>query len=273
MSEGIIYYNIDRGALVRLTVSLHTLRKIYDGPIGIVCNNPELCSFFAKNYGASINYIELVRTKKNTTLLNKCLLHKWTPFDKTIFVDADTIVLKPFWEELFKDLDTNGFLVSHYSEWSNRTRRIKLRLKEWEQIHPRLYKSSIKEEHPAVNTGTFAFSKNSLFMKDWYAQAMPGYRFFIPDEVCCQLMLGSYSHKIISNQYNVSCNHGTITEDSKIIHFHGRKHCRIDGTTYLNNSHLWYEQFKEVYHLDFIKDNIQFDKQLKENIKKWISLS
>lgn len=271
MSSGIIYYNIDRGALVRLVVSLYTLRKIYSGPVSIICNNPNECLYLAKEFNTSLQEITLARTKKNTTLLNKCLLHKWSPYDKTIYIDADTIILKPFWNDIFNELDNEDFLVSHYSEWSTKTRRVWLRLREWKNIHPRLFKSSIKIERPAVNTGTFAFNKDSIFMRDWYDQAKPGYRFFIPDEVCCQLMLGAYPHKIIGSQYNVSCNHGELTDDSRILHFHGRKHCRIKDGAYLNNSKLWYDQLKEVLDMDFVQRNIKFDKVLKENITKWTS--
>ncbi len=267
-TKGVIYYNAGRGALVRLTVSLHTLRKIYNGPITILCDVDSLehCLPLKDLFGVNIVSIKLAKLRKNRVLLTKCLLHKVTPYEKSIYIDADTIIFKDPTEYIFDKLNYFDFVVPQFSNWTTKTRKIKKRLAEWKDVYPELYKESVKPR-VAINTGTFGFNKQSTLMRDWYKLAVKGKQFFIPDEVCCQLMLGTYPYSSISMDFNTSCKLDDITDNTYILHYHGRKNCRWDGDKFSFNAHLWVEQFKQIRNLDIIKDNIYYERQLRKNIK------
>ena len=42
MTNGVIYYNYGQGALLKLMVSIHSLRKVYGGPITILAHGKGL---------------------------------------------------------------------------------------------------------------------------------------------------------------------------------------------------------------------------------------
>jgi hypothetical protein len=66
-------------------------------------------------------------------------------------------------------------------------------------------------------------------MKDWFGMAFKGRELFIPDETCCQLMVPQYPHVIADHRFNCSYKYDNPDDpDIRVIHYHGRKHCRID---------------------------------------------
>ncbi|MFW6121938.1 MAG: hypothetical protein ACOC80_13730, partial [Petrotogales bacterium] len=79
-----------------------------------------------------------------------------------------------------------------------------------------------------------------------------------------------YKNAVVPSIYNCSCKYDNVNSKTKVIHYHGKKHCRIDDNgKFLYNSDKWYSEFEKIKHLDFVKDNIQFDSQLRKNIGKY----
>jgi hypothetical protein len=247
-TKGVIYYNYGEGCLARLAVSLHTLRKHYDGPVTVISDGQEsgrVCKLLRADQRLKIDLVEPrvdVRTGKNHAYLSKCRLHEMTPYDVSLFIDADTIIrgdLTP----LLPLAEQHEFVVPQFSNWVSHGRMISRRIMEWQHIRPRDMKHALKFG-PALNTGVMAFTRDSKFMKDWFRVARRGRGFFIPDETSCQVVLWRYPHKVVEHQYNASCRYDDCQDPNvRLVHFHGRKHCRA-GLPF--NGQMWVDAYNEV---------------------------
>lgn len=272
--EGVIYYNVGHKCLVRLSVSILTLRKHYTGPVTILSGNEgfEECKKIADYFNVDILLADFDSDReKNWVLLNKCRLHEKTPYEKTIFIDSDTVVLKDF-SDVFDRLDRTDFVVTQFANWETAGRHYRKRLKRWkDKVSPLTYKGIFTEKR-AVNIGFYGWAKGAEIFSDWYTLAKTGREGFIPDEMACQILLPGYQieqdYDIIDSRYNTSCKFEKVTEDIKILHFHGRKHCRIEDGKYLYNSDFWYKYFDEIKDKDIVATNIQYDRMLLKNLHK-----
>ncbi len=262
-THGIIYYNAKKAYLVRLAVSISSLRKVYDGSIAILCDEESKteCEKIGEKFDAKVKAVDFSTIDRNKKLCNKTLLHKFTPFKTNIFLDADTLVLKETVSKFFKSADEHQFVSTQFADWTPKTGIIKKRINEWKDI---VDVNKALEYPYAINTGVFAFKTDSKLMNDWYSLASKGNGFFIPDEVSCQIMLAGYQHATVGASFNTSCKFGKVHNRTAIIHYHGNKHCRINGS-YLHHSDLWYKEFDTIR--DFVKDNIKHDKQLRKHLE------
>lgn len=272
--RGLVYYNIDKGAIVRMAVSLSTCVNHYPKERIVILSDYKgysECEKIANYFGVNLQLIETEKLDRKEVLLNKCLLHKITPFENTIMLDSDTIVLNKF-EELHDMADKYDFVVAQFCNWTNRTRTIKKRILEWKSIYSELTDDALADEYPSVNTGVYAFRKDSELMKNWFDIAKHGTHMFIPDEQSCHLLLPKYKSKIVSHDYNCSCKYDVVTNDTKVVHYHGRKHCRVEikdnMIQFLFNSNLWYDKFNLISNLDFIENNIEYDRQLRKYLRR-----
>jgi hypothetical protein len=252
MDKGIIYYNSGTGCLPRLTVSLYSLRKHYDGPVTVISDGSEssvLCKKLQADPRLNISILEPhidVRKGKNHHYLAKCRLHEVTPYDPSLFIDSDTIIVGDL-TPLFAIAQEHEFAVPRFANWITTGRMISKRILEWKDIRPRDMKQAISFG-PAVNTGVMAFRRDSKFMKDWFRVARRGRSFFIPDETSCQVILWRYPHKVVEAFYNASCRTDECKNpNARLIHFHGRKHCRV-GFPF--NANLWIDAYREVCDLN-----------------------
>jgi hypothetical protein len=265
-SEGLIYYSKGKRVAARLAVSIHSCRKHYSGPITIISDSEgyTLNKAIADNLNSDIIKVDL---NDSHALLNKCLLGTVTPYDRTIFLDADTLVINKF-DELFTLIDKYQFLIPQFTTWSAKATPIRRRILAWKDIYPKDSKIALSFPH-ALNTGVFAFSKDSQFNKDWYKLAIPGRGQYIPDEMSCQIMISKYTHLVISKDYNTSCKYDQLCPTTKIVHYHGRKNCRWDedNKKWLFNADLWIKEFKEIMNYTFMKDIILEDTRLVSSMK------
>lgn len=226
--NGVVYYNRGRKLLVRLIVSLYSLRQHWTGPITILSEGDhEACEKIAKWFQC-----ELIRVTfptvggKNEVFVNACLVGKHTPYDVTTWIDSDTLVVGEIYD-LFTAAEEHEFAIAQFADWTTHRGRIYKRIKAWEGLLPEQWIAEAIALGPAVNCGVFAFHKRSSLVRDWYSYAVKGLATMIPDEVCCQILLAQYPHKIMPPEFNVSCKYGEpFSEDNRIVHYHGRKHCR-----------------------------------------------
>jgi len=263
-SRTVLYYNAGNSYLTRLAVSISSLRNVYTGNTTILCDAGSFteCSRIAKYFSAECKAVDFSMSDRNTRLFNKTVLHQFTSYPTNLYLDADTLVVKDP-GKLFKAVEANEFVVTQFADWTPKTTVVEKRIREWKDIMP-IDKAM---EYPyAINTGVFAFTKDSGIMKAWFNAAVKGADLFIPDEISCQVLLPDFKHFTANASFNTSCKYGRMNRKTKIIHYHGNKHCRIADGKYLFHSDLWYREFDRIKHLDFVKDNIQFDNKLMENI-------
>lgn len=228
-TRGVVYYNSGTSCAVRLLVSLASLRKHYSGPVTILSEGDPshvLCERIAEALDARVlKWDSGVSPGKNAPFLAKTRLHFGTPYEVTVALDSDTLVVGSI-DELFEKAEEDTFCVAQLAAWRTRGRIIQKRLSKWEDILPGDLKSAI-EFGPAINTGVTAFHRNASIFQEWYSVAERGREHFIPDEVSCQMMLHRHPHCILDGRWNRSCRHDDPNlPDTRIIHYHGRKHCR-----------------------------------------------
>ena len=267
--QGLIYYNIGMKCLVRLAVSISTLVNHFADQITILADDDGFseCEKIAKHFCVNIMKANFTHIDgKNIPFLNKCRLDVKTPYDKTIFLDSDTIVLNNFYE-VFKMLDDHEFIVTQMCKWMSNKGPYRKRIEGWKNhINREIFEHAF-DEPKAVNIGFYAWRKGAKIFDNWLYTAMKNQESFIPDEIACQILLPHVPHLVIGSEYNTSCKHEELTENSKTLHFHGRKHCRIDEKgNYLYHADSWYRQFDKIKEWPFIKDNIKYDAQLRRNL-------
>ena len=276
MKRGIVYYNCGDKMAVRLAVSIHSLRKFYDGDITILSEGDISHAFvypIADKYNCKVQNTVFNGTDgKNTTYLNACLVGNHTPYETTIWIDSDTVCLRPF-SELFEAAEKYQFAIAQFSDWKTKG-KIGGRINAWKGILPDHWIERALAFGPAINCGVFAFHHTSTLVRDWWKLAKQGQHTMIPDEVCCQIMLAQpeYKNKILPQIFNCSCKYGDKwAEDARILHYHGRKHCRFDDETNkpLNHCLVWYEQFEEIRHQQFVQEYVCKDRMLRKYLPTW----
>ena len=250
MKRGVIYFNMGTKCLLRTVVSIHSLRKHYSGPITVISNGPEsneLCQKLFEDSDINVVIAEFDKDieGKNNVFLKKASVNDFTPYDISVFLDADTLVRGKI-DELFDLAERSGFVVPQFTNWTTETRCIIKRIKGWSDCHPDLIERALLPA-PAVNCGVFAFVKDTPFIVDWRKNIEGGRDQFIPDETGMQVVLHKYPHFVCDQKYNVSCKYSKPHHsDTRIIHYHGRKHCRLDDKgTMLYGSDLWIEEYNE----------------------------
>ncbi|MCX6854904.1 MAG: class I SAM-dependent methyltransferase [Verrucomicrobia bacterium] len=228
-THGVVYYNLGTKCAVRLLVSLASLRQHYAGPVTILSEGDEshvLCEKIGAAFKAQVKpWDSGVDPGKNMPFLAKTRLHLGTPYEITVALDSDTLVLGSV-DELFEAAERESFCVAQFGKWQTDGKIIQGRIHKWTDILPDDIESA-KAFGPAINVGVMAFRRNALIFQEWYSAALKGREYFIPDEVSCQILLHRYPHGILDSRWNRSCRYDDPgLPDTRIIHYHGKKHCR-----------------------------------------------
>lgn len=250
-NRGIIFLNAGTKMLPRLLVSIHSLKKHTNSNIALLSIDGEgqdYCQKLCEHFNIQLITIPKSLANRKYYWFEKARLHLYTPFDTSIFLDSDTVVLRNF-DELFDEVKKNDFIACQFSHWTSNGRTISKRLKQWSDTHPDLVSNTINANIPSVNVGVYGFQKNAEFMKHWFDITITHPSANLPEESTCHFLLTQYKSKIVSNKYNCSCKHDDPkAKDVKIVHFHGRKHCRIDKPiAFKYNSDIWLKEWIEVY--------------------------
>jgi hypothetical protein len=261
MPDGVVYFFSGMGAAERLVVSIHSLRKVYRGPITVgVTGDPE--SELVAGIGAGVEQMRVPRRgHRNGHYVTKCKIPEWAPYEHNAYLDADTLVVKPI-DRLFEAAREKKLAITQFSEWITTGPRMSGRIigaahkaeaerrHEWisgyieaccqEQIRP---KAAFSAELPGINTGVMSWQKGNPALALWHAVTMAvGYR-FIADELAMQLISMEVDAEILSDAYNASPLYieNTKPEDVVIWHFHGRKHIKKEPAL-----KLWGPAFEEA---------------------------
>jgi hypothetical protein len=246
MSRGVIYYNVGTSCAVRLLVSLVSLRQYYSGPVTILSEGTEshdLCRLIGKACDSDVKQWTCdIPRGPNWVYLAKTQYHMGTPYNTTVALDADTLIVGSI-DELFEEAEMSSFCVAKLGNCKTYWRGIAERIRAWQPWLPNDVKPAL-EFGPAINCGVVAFLKKASLYRDWTKLALPGRDNFIPDETCCQVILHRYPHKILDSRWNCSCKHDNPEKpDTRIIHFHGRNHCRPGLPSF---GRLWVEAFDKI---------------------------
>jgi hypothetical protein len=265
MTKGVIYYNTSTKCLVRLVVSIYSLRKHYTGPIAILSEGDEsrkYCQPIAEALGCE--FVEStfdVPEGPQMTFMKKTLLHTVTPYDVSVFLDSDTLVTGNI-DKLFEWAEQYEFVATNFANWNTKGKIMSGRIKQWQKHHPGFIDKAL-EFGPALNAGCYAFRKDAKFLKVWFAMTLPGRDINLPEETSMQVILPAFPNFVAPQEYNCSCKFSNpFDPDVRIIHYHRNKHCRI-GLPY--GASLWMSYFDKVLAKDIAsisKWHLEFDRTL-----------
>jgi hypothetical protein len=229
VTEGVLYYNRGTRCLVRLLVSLQSLRDHYDGPVAIA-NEEEPPGWF-KAVASCLNaeFVILPRSEENV-LLAKSRLPAKSPFERTMFLDSDTLVRQPV-ERFMAWIREHEVVVTRFNDWHTHRGRMRRRIEQWRKAAPELVDKALAYGG-AINTGVQGWTKGHPLLAAYEATTERGLKAGgvsrkILDEIAMQLAVPHHDHLLAPSEWNVGCLHGK-PEGAAIIHYHGRKHCR-DG--------------------------------------------
>jgi len=276
-TNGIIYFNRGDKCAIRLLVSLYSLRKHYGGNITVYLEKP-----YPENLEKACEYFDVDIVQNETKLDMQALIRKTDmfgnpPYDRTLWLDADTVVLGKI-DEMFDYLDDYDCSIPNFCDWISTGRTISKRIKQFQNIASDKFIEKALEPFAAINTGVFSFKRSdkwNQFVKDWVTLAHEGSKkhIFIADEIAAQVLLPSISEwglscYIAPKKFNVSVKYGNDVEDKRILHAHGQKHVQE-----MDLCNLWKKEFNEMKEKNVanINDFLQFsDKRLSKylNIKR-----
>jgi hypothetical protein len=258
MTHGVIYYNRGRKCCTRMLVSMMTMRRHYKGPITLFLDD---CGFGKENMDRLTEDVkkeldvDVIRDENpdTTTYVRAVEVSLKSPYDLSIWMDADTIILGKF-DELFDEAAKHDFVIPHFAGWSSKGSAIGGRIRNLTPVCPQYIQAAL-DYGPAINCGVYAWPKGSPFLPEWLtiSKGAEATGTFIPDEKSCQVLLPQYNVKIMPTNLNVSVIHDPAVRtmrpgqtvhdiarqnDWRIIHFHGRKHVRQYPVC-----DLWIEEF------------------------------
>ena len=254
MKQGILYLLSGVGYAELLAVSLFTLRKHYSGAVHVfVTDDASEAAVNRMQADASITVsrIPLPSVRRHHSYCVKATLPALSPFKRSVFLDADTLVCGDIGE-----LFGSCLAVTRFSDWVTTGKTISKRIRQWGggskwgSMSPAvdgLIAHALAESRPAVNTGIFGFHRDCPILPQWEALTLAGWQRSFTDELAMQLL---WEHqpgaRIFDDRWNASPVYSAGRQDVRVWHLHGRAHARKDA-----GRALWLPVFEEAISVNF----------------------
>jgi len=211
--------------------------------------------------------VKVIPHANQHALCVKPTLHRHSPYELTMFLDADTLVIaKAKIDEYFEMIRRNGFVTGNFCNWKTMGSSMSKRIKAWKPAVPELIKPALNYG-TAVNTGVNGWKKGNPLLEEWDTVCQKGYAqkctTRIVDEIACQLVLPHFSHKLAGPDWGASVKFWEITKETKIIHYHGHKHAGP-----YPNCKYWKDMYWEMRQSGVLdKEHAHFHDK---SVKKWL---
>lgn len=239
-AEGVLYYNHGRQCLIRILVSMLSLRRHYQGEIAVAAEGdpPDWFLDMAGSFGAKI---VAAPVSHEYGLIKKSRIWRVSPFDCTLFLDADTLVRAPV-DSLFKGIKKRGLLVTQFCDWVTYRGRMRRRIEQWRSIVPENVERALAYGF-GINTGIMGWTRANPLMEQYEQMTarglgVRGIQRKTLDELAMQLVIVGRRHYLATGEWNTGCIHGDV-EAAKIVHYHGHKHCRPGKPGDLWKAEFW----------------------------------
>lgn len=160
---------------------------------------------------------------RNDKYRQKCFMDGLSPFEKTVYLDADTLVRGSI-EPLFDFGMRHAVTLTQFSDWTSNGRKIPNRIRPWNDVAPSDVEQMLRKAYPAINTGIIAFDKSrdsQLFFQEW-RELTAKKICFICDELSAQLIFWRHACRVVDDRWNASPVHSRQSEPV-IWHGHGSK--------------------------------------------------
>jgi hypothetical protein len=259
MHVGVVYLLTDMQLAARLVVSIHSLRKWYEGPITLFTTRPEshhIGRLIAEDARLGVETARLRERRGegfNASYLTKIAAARASPYDATVFLDADTIIVGSL-SELFTAAEEAPVTVTQFCNLTTTDTLIADRLRNWRGIRNggaakrfgvrATVDFLLSTPLPAINTGVFAVQRDAPILKEWDALARQGRKLPLPDELAVQLVLPRHLHRILGGHFNC---HPCAVElrDVRVWHFVGASHLEHAATC-----DIWLPLYRACQELD-----------------------
>jgi hypothetical protein len=240
LSRCVIYFLCGRWRqyLGPLVVSLHSLRKWWDGPVCVMAGNDILMvsertepkgpigspEFFRRDCEVAYLSVPLAPVRRHAAYVTKSSLWRQSPFDQTVLLDADTIVTGPI-DELFD----SPLTLTKFAHWITTGRIVGGRIAQWERrgIHVETAQRLRSEPQPAINTGVVGWNRTRAtpILEAWEALSREGWACSFTDELAMQILAAERPDelRLVDDRFNCSASFGQAVDDVRVLHFHGRR--------------------------------------------------
>ena len=246
MYRGVLYYITGTRHWPVLICSILSLRKFYDGPIGIMFPDDADDELFNRLSGDPILApvipvrFRQVKYRRHSGYMNKPRMFKASPFDSTVFFDADTLIVGSI-DDMFVEPEDKVRLTK-FAHWTTYGKTIKKRITKWTKAEPERVQRQLDKEFAAVNTGVLAFGSglaSEKFGDDWL-MTTNGNPSFIADEIAAQLIYPEHECVLLDDRFNCSPRYGANRDKAVVWHFHGKKHLKPQAIE------LWWPVYQEA---------------------------
>lgn len=242
MKTGVIYQLTGPLAAPLLMVSMTSLRKVYSGPVAIAATKD--CRSYAHIASQVFGNVEIVATKllpqcSRPHFTSKAFTYLLSPFDRTVYLDADTVVLKPI-DPLFRisaplaiprmgdqGLNDDSMAAKFFREKMERPFR------QYGPVIERMLDAAIAANYPIVNAGVVSYQTSSPIMHAVHGMTLAGRRGNIDEEMVMQILGQQYPTdiKVIPQYWDHTIRYGGSSENAKILHFHRK--CWSESEAYI----------------------------------------
>lgn len=252
MTQGICYFLCGGGKrqkwrryLSMMSVSLHSLRQWYGGPVCVLIGEDTDMSTSPVKYDKWLEFkadediVPIAPVPRHAAYVTKASLWRHSPFDRTILLDADTVVTGTI-DELFGE----SFTVTSFSHWHTGGKIVGGRLQQWadRDLHAETVARIRREPQPALNTGVTSWDRTNAgrALVAWEALSTQGYECSFTDELAAQILAADNPEwfRVLPDSYNCSPTFGVNRDDARIWHYHGRRMVRNPVAGELYKPHL-----------------------------------
>lgn len=276
MRLGVVYLLTAMPLAARLVVSLYSLRKWYDGPVTVFTTRPqshEIGRLMAEDSRLNIQTEQLKERRGQgpvSSYLTKIDAARSSPYEATVFLDADTLIVGSV-AELLRSAEQAAVTATQFCETTTADESIAYRLRRWKRLRSgvarelgteRLIDIQLATPFPAVNTGVFSVQRDTALFKEWDALARQGRHLPLPDELAFQILLLRHQHHILGGHFNCHPCFANIP-DVRIWHFVAATHLEYTVT-----QDAWLPMYRECQQLNVarITSWSRIDRQLSYDV-------
>lgn len=248
--KGVLYMLTGTAHAAQLAVSLRSLRRHWQGAVAIVAGCAESHELAVKIAGdAAAGSVVVVRwdapRQRNAGYANKSELPRLSPFRRTVFLDADTLVvgdIKPVFP-----VDERQLVITQFYNWLSTGRKMRKRIEAWRGVAPVEVERMLAKDWPAINTGVIGFGREAPFTLRW-RELCQRRLCFICDELAMQLLFPDFETAVLPSNFNASptyCQESWRVPGDKsavIWHGHGSRFVRDAGSGF--GPRLWMPEYR-----------------------------
>lgn len=277
MENAVVFYNVGTACVVRLMVSLFSLRKVWDGKVIVMLEGPQMhwLRYAWQHFNVDARYFQPDQAYKSY-FCRKPEIAEILNTGKYLYVDSDTVFVQPI-AEIFDMLDAHPFVVSQFSQW----RCNRMRQHRWYRRWRRIVGRDVDPSQPMVNMGLVAWAPNAeKVIAQWKrnTRLMDTHGFQDTDELAISAMLPNPKIKVLPHCWNQSSRirwrldelgkHRDANDQPKIYHFHGNRHFRYEPP-FVCQSPVWLRWLADAkkelpfgHHLEFAHGDTWYQRWL-----------